>query len=376
MANRSEAPIDELIGAIYDCALEPRAWGDFLARLSRHLGGQAASLFAQDLWSSQVGFLVQHGFDPAFEASYMQHYATTNIWQPLMASLQPGSIGTDEQVSTLAELHRTEWYADWLRPQGLAHAVGGVVLNDSRGSMQLTVLRPERHGHFHAEEQALLQRLLPHMQRAMAVHRRLATVAVTQDALLTGYEGLGLCVFVVDAEARVLHANRHAEDRLRAADALVAPHGRLAASAAPATLRLHHAVRLACGGDGPARGSFVDLPQPEAAPLGVLVHPLAPGRRPNAGQPAALVLLPARGTDAEVNQQALAHRYRLTAAETRLLVALLRGEDLAGYARQSGITPQTARTHLKRIFGKTGHGRQVDLLRTLASDPLLRFRLK
>ena len=373
MGQQTEAQFDELVGAIYDCALDPAGWSTFLARLSQHLGGEGASLFAQDLCSAQVGFLVQHGFDPAFEASYMQHYAATNTWQPLMAGLAPGSLGTDEQVSSLAELRRTEWYADWLRPQGLAHAVGGVVLNDSRGSMQLTVLRPERHGHFRTEEQTLLRRLLPHLQRAMGVHRRLSEATAAQDALHTGYEGLGLCVLVLDADALIIHANRHAEERLRAADGLVARQGRLIAVEPRATAQLQQAVRHACGYAGPMAGAVLHLPRQAAPPLSVLVNPLAPGRISGSGLPAALVLAQARGAAPPVNQEALAQRYQLTKAEARLLAALLEGADLAGYAARHGIAVDTVRTHMKRIFTKTGHSRQTELVRSLAGDSLLRF---
>jgi len=40
-------------------------------------------------------------------------------------------------------------------------------------------------------------------------------------------------------------------------------------------------------------------------------------------------------------------------------------------AEELGITPLTARTHLKRVFAKTGTTRQADLVSLLLSGPAL-----
>jgi len=59
---------------------------------------------------------------------------------------------------------------------------------------------------------------------------------------------------------------------------------------------------------------------------------------------------------------AMAAAYDLTPAETRVLATLLAGRTLAETAGTLGIAPTTAKTHLDRIFGKTGVSRQSELL--------------
>lgn len=44
----------------------------------------------------------------------------------------------------------------------------------------------------------------------------------------------------------------------------------------------------------------------------------------------------------------------LTAAETRVLTLLLDGVSIADVARRQGVTVETARTHVRRIYAKTG----------------------
>ena len=60
-----------------------------------------------------------------------------------------------------------------------------------------------------------------------------------------------------------------------------------------------------------------------------------------------------------------------TRAEAELVAGLLRGERLEDYAERAGITLNTARTHLKSVFGKTDTHRQAELIRLLSSVPLV-----
>jgi DNA-binding CsgD family transcriptional regulator len=66
--------------------------------------------------------------------------------------------------------------------------------------------------------------------------------------------------------------------------------------------------------------------------------------------------------------------FGLSAAETRVAAALLDGESLDGLADRLCISRNTARTHLRRLFAKTGTARQSDLIRVLlGAHPPLRF---
>ena len=59
--------------------------------------------------------------------------------------------------------------------------------------------------------------------------------------------------------------------------------------------------------------------------------------------------------------------FGLTIAEARLASALVTGVDLGSYARNNGLSVETARWHLKNVFAKTGTGRQSELVRLLTS---------
>ena len=59
--------------------------------------------------------------------------------------------------------------------------------------------------------------------------------------------------------------------------------------------------------------------------------------------------------------------YGLTPAEVRICELMLQGMTPNEISEQIGVAVSTARTHLLRIFQKTGTARQADLVRLVAS---------
>ena len=75
------------------------------------------------------------------------------------------------------------------------------------------------------------------------------------------------------------------------------------------------------------------------------------------------------GEDRDLNQQIEIAKviYRLSDAQTELLRLIALGNDLAAASQALGISKNTTRTHLRRIYEKAGVGSQIELLRLLIS---------
>ena len=61
--------------------------------------------------------------------------------------------------------------------------------------------------------------------------------------------------------------------------------------------------------------------------------------------------------------------YGLTVAEVNVAQVLASGNSLNEACELLGIKPNTARTHLKRIFSKTETSRQSELIKLILSSP-------
>jgi DNA-binding CsgD family transcriptional regulator len=73
--------------------------------------------------------------------------------------------------------------------------------------------------------------------------------------------------------------------------------------------------------------------------------------------------------------EAVARQFKLSAAELRVLMMTIElGGSVPEMAPVLGVSEPTVRTHLRRLFEKTGTKRQADLVKLVASysNPLLR----
>ncbi len=237
--------------------------------------------------------------------------------------------------------------------------------------------RPYGAREFEESDKEPLGLLLPHLLRAMQLCQRLRSFEHGQRLALDALDSLAVGVIVLGEKRLVLFANATAERILRAGTALTARHGQLHAVNGRMDQGLQRALEdasQAAIGRSLGAGGALTLPRPEARPLSLLVCPLRPGAmRIEPSQPAAMIFIGDPDRQREPSMSVLAQTYNLTPAEAPLTEALLEGERLQDYADRVGVSIHTAKTHLKQVFAKTGHGRQADLIRDVLSNPVLRM---
>lgn len=255
------------------------------------------------------------------------------------------------------ELVKSAFHNEWSRPQGYSTIMGSVILAE-RG-WQTVLMLPGRDP-FDQDRLDLLELLAPHLRRAVQMNIRLMQGDLDSRATAALLENAATAAFVIDGDARLLFANPAAE-ALFENGAL--PRGdRLAASELGAL-----ATRCAMGGLTES-GGIVEI----ASSSSIHPHPLrlqvTPIRREcpliASGLPVALVV-DITGSDPSDRARQLRALYGLTAAESAFALEIVKGDGKAAAAARLGISYATARTHLSRIFEKTGVHRQAELVSLL-----------
>jgi DNA-binding CsgD family transcriptional regulator len=161
-------------------------------------------------------------------------------------------------------------------------------------------------------------------------------------------------VVVLDAERRLLQVSPGASRMLAACRSLNIVHGVLCAGSNAAGARLTMAIRAVLSGDAGERtirieDGCIDITM-------VMVEGLNGVR-----QIVATLRQIAQSRAIHLGQAI--RRFGLTPAEARLLDILCAGASVPQAAVKLGVAPTTARTHLQRIFDKSGARRQSDLQR-------------
>jgi DNA-binding CsgD family transcriptional regulator len=168
----------------------------------------------------------------------------------------------------------------------------------------------------------------------------------------------------VDQQAAVLWMNSAAEHELRNSASIAIRAGRLRAANRVADQRLQAAIRWA----GPIDETHYDLPRQGNLPI------VLDG---GSGEPANVCWVIAHNNqilvainDRHMTEERLAAAaavYNITPAQARLAGLIVAGHDLVDAAGRLGVSVNTTRTHLQRMFDKTGVRSQPALVRALLS---------
>jgi DNA-binding CsgD family transcriptional regulator len=185
---------------------------------------------------------------------------------------------------------------------------------------------------------------------------------------------LGAGLLLLDARSRIHHANASAQAMLDERSALAAVDGRLRACEGHAARSLREAVARAAAGT--AEATAVPLPARDGGHFLAHIVPLAMGARQRAdaaGDAIAAVLVHKVALDPPAPTDAIAGLYGLTPSEVRVLLAIVEVGGVRETAEALGIGEATVKTHLHRLFCKTGAARQADLVKLVAgfANPII-----
>jgi DNA-binding CsgD family transcriptional regulator/PAS domain-containing protein len=373
-----EAVLD-LVDRIYAAAEAPALWSDVLERVAT-ITDSAASIIYRNMDAREGGVDAAVRVAPDAADAYQQYFHRLDPWgnSPRAAVLvRPGAVVDGDELIDRADLYATEYYNDFARPHQLTRVLVGIISKQGPFASVISLIRDdaaEAHG---SAERRLLGALLPHLTRAVQIHRRLLPVSVLDGAAVDALDCLSSAVILLDGHGRTIFLNRAAERLLRQRDGLVVEQGCLAAVLPQERDALRFLVAQAA--QTAARvalraGGALPISRPSMRrPYNVLVTPL--GRRHTSahGPDAAVAVFVADPEDRGYSEiGALVRLFRLTPAEARLAAGIATGAPLAEVADALGIGRETARTQLRSVFSKTGTTRQAELVRIIArACPLL-----
>lgn len=351
---------DRLIADIYDCALDPAAWGRVLKTVAESTNSVSAGISFRRCGYMQVG--AAYNVDPYYNDLYREHYAKICPLTPLTRRPAPGGVRHGWSVTQSEGYRASEYFNEWARPQDWIDIVGVDLVWDAVNVGGLALWRSDSAVELDLASLRLLRRAAPHFKRVYAIQGLLGEARSARDALDQAMQAAGFATLLLTADGGVLFANARAEALLRGQKSLRVGQGRLSTPTPALNDRLRAAVQTAAETGG---GATLALPREGGLPALVAhILPLKAEDQGLGGPPAAaamFILDPS--SDFSRRAAAFGKCFDLTAAEIRLLVEIIRGEGLLAAAGRLDIAEATARTHLNHIFFKTETTRQADLVR-------------
>jgi DNA-binding CsgD family transcriptional regulator len=311
-------------------------------------------------------------------ADYVAHYHAVDELVLRGAKIPLDTAFQRCDVIPNAEYDHTEIWTDYGKHYGLYDVVGAMFATEF-GICVFGAHRSFKEKRFDpTETKHMLELILPHLRKALELRARLDDGRIRGEVGLDGLDRLSVGVLVVDSSGRLIFANSKGEAVLGSARGLAVRHGRVVTSNPRFRDRLTRAIAQAVlfpEGLSQEPSGYIALPDKGVArPLTLKVLPLPLPAMPLAGSwPLAAIFIGEPGDMARGLTELLRQLYGLTAAETRLVEALLKGDSLKEYAESVGVSFDTVRTHMKHVLAKTGTSRQAELIGELMRNPVLRM---
>lgn len=365
-----------LIGSLYDAVMAPSGFQRFIESLCETLQLKSVSMVTRHVDTQEVKGHWLYGLKQEWVESYALEYAREDLLAHyLTVSPIAYFYATNLDLPHPERFAESRFYREWVQPQGVAYAAGGIVLREGAWLTQLIVQRSASQQPFSRNELAALDALVPHLQRAIQMRHRFAELQLGQNFLVGSLDVLAMPTLLFDEYGRVVHANRSAATLLGQRTALWLEGGHLFARDDAVTrninLEVGKAIRTS-GGAGAHPIGTVPLPRRGQAPLMLVIAPLrlaASSSNPAPHQGAALLFAFDPASTPAVGADVVQTLLGLSKAEAQLAVALCSGKTLDDTARERGTSIHTIRSQLKSIFNKTGTKRQCELVSLLLSSP-------
>jgi DNA-binding CsgD family transcriptional regulator/PAS domain-containing protein len=365
----SAQQLSDVIGAIYDCALDPERWPSTCRAVADLCASTGGGICVHDLKQVRNDQLFVFGY----QAEFLEKLGSQFAESPMAAADVVSNVG---DVNSLAQeprqLLESRFYREVLKPYGLRDIIWFPALRTGGRMASLHASRSNKKPYYRQHEAQLFRLLSPHVCRALAISDALDIRALRSEMLERTLDGLSAGVFLTARDGHVVYMNAAAERQVKAGHSVCLAHKRLSAvdPAARAALAknidaatradtasswIEHSVAIP-DGSGAGGGYVATLLPIENGERSGILAPFAASVAVFMQDPIQVPLMPG---------EAFARLHGLTGGELRVLLALSQGLGGMESAEMLGISEPTVRTHLQRIFSKTGTTRQSDLLSLL-----------
>ncbi|HJQ58003.1 MAG TPA: hypothetical protein VJ890_13925 [Vineibacter sp.] len=350
-----------MIDSIYDAVVDASLWPAAVAEIGAAFKGVPVALLVNDVQSGAVPLFVTNKLEPWSIERFKRDYSTIDR-NPMLRAAMTAAEGKALRLPEMlgkSGYDGSAIYNDLIRPLGVrnylsavavrnATTFGGFELFQSPGARQ-----PGR------TEVARFEATARHIGRALKLSACFKSAAPPQKSLEAALHRVGMSVFLVDRLGQLCWHNTAAAALLERRDGLMFTGGRLVADDAAEDRGLASAFMRAVD-------DVVRISRPSGAPALILrLHHLWR----SLATPGASIAVFVNDADRDaLTLSNLMRAFGLTRAEARIAIALSNAPGIAEAANALGLSPNTVKTTLQRVFAKTDTHSQAELVRLLYSS--------
>ncbi|MBL8181986.1 MAG: hypothetical protein JNL64_10300 [Blastocatellia bacterium] len=372
MGTFADKDLTDFIEAVYESSTSTDAdpWARVYQRIATLVSSGQGGLALHSAHDDRFN-VVTTTVDPAYLKSYFEHYQYVSPFRRSITELKPGEHFSRRRFLSDRDYIKSEYYNEFYRGQEVFEIEHHALFSSEgiTGGLSLTrsIDRPE----FSREERQLIAHGVRHLSIGFKNYVDLVKFRSEHNLLSSVLEYDDRAVFLVDSKMRTTFTSRKADELLssgvqisRSTDRVL----RFSVKSVDEKLRAAaHSIDTVAGGRSPVVGTLFVGGTNGRPRLRVDVNYigsvapswLAPQRQ--------LMIIVSYVRTRRNDFESLCIQFGLTPAEQRVVRLLIEGQSPAHIVDLLQISSNTVKTHLKRIFRKTGRHRQSELIRLFLS---------
>jgi DNA-binding CsgD family transcriptional regulator len=357
------------VEAIYATALAPAKWPAALQAIA-DLFGDVGAVMTYRRVDGRFGVIVSPRLGPGqdeYNSEWYRHdiRAARMIERGLLLS---GEVATDSNLGLVEEHDRHPFFTEFLRKYGLRWFAAASISPEPEVDVVISLQRSADKDDYTAQETAMLMRIARHAEQALRLGMRLVEAEAGSAGLRDTFARLNMGIVLLDGAGRIVFSNETASQLL--GSALDGAAERLVPGLVADRLALQTAIDAAlntrAGPASPPQPRPILLQRPDAKPpVAAYVLPLRTPLSPPVEQflvrSQAIVLIIELKTGDPADPALVRDLLGLTLGEARVAALIAAGVSPRDAAVRLGISEETSRTVLKRVFIKSGVSRQSEL---------------
>lgn len=347
----------DLVDHVYAAAFGEAPWQAFMERSRELLPNGRTVLFHHDRTSCCGAFSLSGGLGQAEVDQYNRRYHAINPWMD-HAMLRPlGRVMQADEMLPRPALLRSDFYAEYLRPQDVVTGLGVTLSRDEDRHFFFSIVGRDVEQDRVEDARRTISLIVPHLARAFRTSRTHAAGDEPPCGTLR-----------IDGRMRVVAADGQALALLHEAEDLaIGPFGRLACADSEILRVIQLMLRAEGGGAGQPAVCHRHLRRRGGAlPLRACIYRPGAAGGAYASATDCFIHLECPASWLREGARRFVRMHHLSTAEDWIVRRLAEGVKLEQIAAERRTSPDTVRTQLKNIFRKTGCSGQGDILRHIA----------
>jgi DNA-binding CsgD family transcriptional regulator len=362
-------PADDIISDLYAGTLDELAWRRGVLAITDRVRGASAVLFDIDPSREIVVGAESHGVEAEITERFARDWADKDLRLAPALRRPAAQPMFDRMLLPMRTWKASPIYNEFLleidRPWLLTT---WLCKGRSKGRL-FTIHGSRRRGPLEEQDGKTVLPFMAHLRRALEIRERFSTARIRAETLSSSLDRLSFGVVVLDGKGRLLEANEVAQALLRSDSGIArAPDGSLWLRD-PAGAQLRRWLFSGLPPDENREG-LLRVSRPATKPLSIAVTRLpttAPSCVGGSSRWMLLIFDPDRRVTGRVDT--IARDLGISQREAEVASLVVSGYTLREVAQRLQITLNTARTHIKSIFAKTGCRSQIALATRITRGP-------